>query len=89
MTWTIEFERSAAKEFRKLDPQLQRRIQRFFRQRILAIDNPRSQGKALRGARWGKLWRYRVGDCRIIAELQDHRLVILIVRVGQRGQVYR
>lgn len=89
MTWAIEFERSAAKEFRKLDPQIQRRIQRFFRQRVLASDDPRSYGKALRGTRSGKLWRYRVGDCRIIAELQDHRLVILIVRVGQRGQVYR
>lgn len=89
MTWTIEFERSAAKEFRKLDTKLQRRVQRFFQQRILASDDPRSHGKALRGSRLGKLWRYRVGACRIIADLQDDRLVILIVRVGHRGQVYR
>lgn len=89
MTWTIEFERAAAKEFRKLDPKLQRRIQRFFQQRILPGGDPRSHGKALRGAGSGKLWRYRVGSCRVIAEIEDDRLVILIVRVGHRSQVYR
>jgi len=89
VTWTIEFERSAGKEFRKLDVQLQRRIRRFFREKVLTGDDPRSFGKALRGSKLEKLWRYRVGSCRIIAEIQDDRLVILIVRVGHRGQVYR
>lgn len=89
MTWTIEFERTAAKEFRKLDGKLQRRIQRFFQQRVLPGDDPRSYGKALRGSKFGNLWRYRVGSCRIIAELQNDRFLILIVRVGHRSQVYR
>lgn len=88
MTWTIEFERSAAKEFRKLDLQAQRRIREFFKQRVLSDDNPRSHGKALRGGQ-GNLWRYRVGDYRVIADLQDAQLVILVVRVGHRSDVYR
>jgi mRNA interferase RelE/StbE len=88
VSWTIEFERSAAREFHKLDPEIQRRIRDFFQQRILTADNPRVAGKPLRGKQ-ANLWRYRIGSWRVIAEIQDHRLIILIVRVGHRGEVYR
>ncbi len=88
MSWTIEFERSSAREFRKLDPKIQRRIRDFFLQRILSADNPRVSGKPLRGKQ-ANLWRYRIGSWRVVAEIQDHRLIILIVRVGHRGDVYR
>lgn len=88
MTWAIEFERSAVKEFRKLDLQTQRRIRDFFRQRVLADDNPRSHGKALRGKQ-ANLWRYRVGSYRVIAELQDEWLTILVLRVAHRSDAYR
>ena len=88
VSWAIEFERSAAREFRRLDPEVQRRIRDFFQQRVLPADHPRVSGKPLRGKQ-SNLWRYRVGSWRIIAEIQDHRLVMLIVRVSHRGKVYR
>ena len=88
MTWTIEFEKTAAREFSSLDAQAKRRIRSFFKQRILTADHPRILGKALRGKQ-ANLWRYRIGSYRVVADLQDHRLVILIVRVGHRGAVYK
>lgn len=87
VSWTTEFERSAAREFRKLDPVVQRRIRDFFQQRVLSADTPRVLGKPLRGKQ-ANFWRYRVGSWPLVAEIQDHRLVILIVRVGHRGQVH-
>ena len=87
VSWTIEFERSAAREFRKLDPVVQRRLRDFFQRRVLPADSPRVSGKPLRGKQ-ANFWRYRIGSWRVVAEMQDHRLVMLIVRVGHRGQVY-
>lgn len=87
MTWTIEFERVAAKEFGKLDPQARRRIRSFLQPRILTSENPRSAGKPLRGPR-SNLWRYRVGPLRIIVDIQDDRTIILVVRVAHRRDTY-
>ena len=88
MTWTIEFERVAAKEFRKLEQQTQRRIRNFLQQRILATNNPRSAGKPLRGPN-SELWRYRIGPFRVVADIQDQRMTVLVVRVGHRRAVYQ
>jgi mRNA interferase RelE/StbE len=88
VTWTIEFERAAAKEFSSLDAQANRRIRNFFKQRILTADHPRNLGKPLRGKQ-SNLWRYRIGSYRVVADLRDHRLVILIVPVGHRAAVYK
>jgi len=88
VTWTIEFERAAAKEFGKLDAQARRRIRRFLQQRVLTSENPRSIGKPLRGTH-GRLWRYRVGPLRIIANIQDDRMIILVVRVAHRREIYK
>lgn len=88
MTWTIEFEQSAAKEFRKLDPQIRRQIRNFPQQRVLTGENPRPAPKPLRGVQ-SELWRYRVGSFRVIAHIQDDRIVILVVRVAHRRDVYK
>lgn len=88
MTWKIEFERAAAKEFRKLNHQTQRRIRDFFQQRVLASEDPRALGKALKGMQ-SKFWRYRIGPYRVIASIQDDRMVILLLRIGHRRAVYR
>jgi len=88
VTWTIEFERTAAKEFRKLDPQVRRRIRSFLQQRVLTSGNPRSAGKPLGGVH-RELWRYRVGPLRVVVEIQDKRMIILVVRVAHRREVYR
>ena len=89
MAWRIEFDRSAARELDDLDPQIARRILAFLHKRLLNLDDPRSIGEALKGARPGEYWKYRVGDYRIIANIEDGTLLILVVRVGNRRAVYR
>lgn len=66
-----------------------KRIITFLETRIATLEDPRQTGKALQGSTLGKLWRYRVGDYRIICELQDQRLVVLVVEIGHRREVYR
>jgi len=89
MTWKVELEAEAAKELRKLDREAARRITKFLSERLAARDDPRSIGEPLKGSRLGDLWKYRVGDFRIIASIEDARLVVLVVRVGNRKEVYR
>jgi mRNA interferase RelE/StbE len=89
MASTIEFSPVAQKELRKLDPQTARRIVKFLNDRIAPLDNPRLIGEALTGSELGNYWKYRVGDWRIIAEIQDKALRIIVVRIGNRREVYR
>ena len=85
--WRVEFDERAARELRKLDRQHQSRILRFLRERIATEDDPRRLGKALRGQAVG-LWRYRVGAFRLICALEDDRLVVLVLRIGDRRDIY-
>ena len=89
MAWLIEFEKEAEKEIRKLDKQVARRVVKFLRERVAVLDNPRSIGQALTGSTLGDYWKYRVGDYRIIADIQDKRVCIQVVRLGNRREVYR
>ena len=89
MTWTVELSESAEREIRKLDPQQLKRIMRFLRERLSKLDDPRSLGAALHGSRLGEFWKYRVGDYRIICKIEDERLIVLVLRVGHRKQIYR
>ena len=89
MAWRIEFEKQAEKELAKLDPAVAKRILDFLESRVIMRDDPRSTGSALQGARLGNLWRYRVGDYRIICDLKDDVCVVLVVRVAKREIVYR
>ena len=89
MAWRIEIDETAAKELAKLDRQVARRITAFLRERVAVLDDPRSIGEALKGASLGEFWKYRVGDYRIIANIEDGALRILVVRVGNRREVYR
>lgn len=89
MAWTIELDRAAERDLAKLDPQDARRILRFLHERVRLLDDPRSIGEALKGSKLGDFWKYRVGDYRIIASIEDGRLRILVVRVGNRREVYR
>lgn len=86
--WRIEFDRAADRELRKLGNEAERRITRFLRQRIATAEDPRRLGHALMGDRKG-LWRYRVGDYRIVASIEDDRFVVLVVAVGHRREIYR
>ncbi|MGH8453261.1 MAG: type II toxin-antitoxin system RelE family toxin [Nevskiales bacterium] len=89
MVWRIEFNGAVEKDLKKLGPQAARRVLGFLRERVAVLDNPRSLGEALHGPELGKFWKYRVGDYRIIADIQDQAIRILIVRVGHRREVYR
>jgi mRNA interferase RelE/StbE len=73
----------------KLDKAEAKRITTFLRQRLATLDNPRSTGKALTGPQLGAYWRYRVGDYRIICDIQDGALCILVIEAGNRRDVYR
>ena len=88
MAWTIAYTRTARSQLRKLDKQTARRIVDYMDERVAARGHPRSLGKALTGP-LGTLWRYRVGDCRVICDIQDNAMRVLVVRVGRRGTVYR
>jgi mRNA interferase RelE/StbE len=87
LAWTVEFQRSAAKQLRELDRPIQQRILTYFRSRVLASVDPRKLGKALTGDK-GRLWRYRIGDYRAICKLEDDRLVVLVLELGHRRKVY-
>ena len=87
MTWRVEYLASAAKSFRKIDPQQRQRIRDYLEQRVIALDDPRQLGKPLRGE-LAEFWRYRVGDYRVICHIEDERLVVLAVRAAHRKDVY-
>jgi mRNA interferase RelE/StbE len=89
MAWRIEFAPAADKELGKLDRAVAQRIIGFLRERIAPLEDPRSLGQALKGSRLGDLWKYRVGDHRIICDIDDGVLVVLVLKVGHRGDVYR
>ena len=88
MAWTVEYTDTAKGQLRKLDKQSARRILDFLDERVAQRDDPRSTGKALTGP-LGGLWRYRVGDFRVICEIQDGELRVLVVELGNRREVYR
>jgi mRNA interferase RelE/StbE len=89
LAWQIEIDEAAKKELGKLDPQVARRVIQFLQTRLQSLKNPRSIGQALKGSGLGDFWKYRLGDIRIIASIEDHRLVILVLRVGNRKEIYR
>jgi mRNA interferase RelE/StbE len=88
LAWTIEYAETARKQLRKLDKVAARRILDFMDKRVAPSDDPRALGKALNG--WlGDLWRYRVGDFRILCDIQDGVLKVLVLQIGNRREVYR
>ena len=88
MAWTIELSRQAEKSLKATDAAARRRIARYIDERLLKSANPRELGKPLQGL-LRELWSYRVGDYRLICDLQDTRLVVLVVEIGHRREIYR
>ena len=89
MAWRIELTATAARQIGKLDKSEAKRITTFLRQRLATLDDPRSTGKALTGPQLGAYWRYRVGNYRIICDIQDGSLCALVIEVGNRREIYR
>jgi mRNA interferase RelE/StbE len=89
MAYGVELSESADRELGKLDTESRKRILKFLYERLAKLDDPRSIGQALYGSRLGEFWKYRVGDYRLIAKIDDDRLLVLILRVGHRKEIYR
>ena len=87
MKWQVTFSRDALKQLKRLDKHTASLILGWIRKNLEGCENPRLHGKALTANRTGQ-WRYRVGDYRIIAELQDKQIVILILNVGHKRDIY-
>jgi len=85
--WTIEFNSKARKDLRKLDKQSADAIERYLDNRVLKASHPKDLGKAL-ALNYKGLWRYRVEKFRIICRIEDHKLVVLVVKIGSRDEVY-
>ena len=89
MACAIEYTETARKQLRKFDKPIARRILDFMDARISGGRDPRDTGKALTGNLLGAFWRYRIGDFRIICDIQDAKLCVLVVQIGNRREVYR
>ena len=88
MIWIIEYTKTAETQLRKLDKPVARRILDYLEDNIAVLENPCTRGKALSGP-LGELWRYRVGDYRILCEIQNNIMRVLVVEVGHRKHIYR
>ena len=87
MAWSVEFDDRARRELRKLDRPTQREILDYLGRRVATDADPRRMGKPLRHAMAG-LWRYRVRDYRLICRIEDERLIVLVLAVGHRREIY-
>jgi len=88
MAYHVELSAEVDRELGKLDAQQTKRILKFFHERVATLDVPRSIGEALHGLRFGELWKYRVADYRLICKIEDDHLVVLVLRVGHRKEIY-
>lgn len=86
MAWRIDLSTLAQKNLDQLDPQIARRILAFLNDRIAPLSDPRGIGESLKGSRLGEFWKYRIGDYRIIARIDDDTLCILVVKIGNRRE---
>jgi mRNA interferase RelE/StbE len=88
LAWAVEYTDTARSQLRKLDRRTARRILDYLDTQVATMADPRYRGKAVTGP-MGGLWRYRVGRYRVICDIQDEVLRILVLRVGGRDRIYR
>ena len=89
MAWIIKYTESSSKQLKKLDKQTALRVLDYMDERVAALDDPRALGKNLKGPKIGEYWRYRVGDIRVICNIVDGQMMVLVIEVGNRREVYR
>jgi mRNA interferase RelE/StbE len=88
LAWTIELTDDAKRDLRKIDKPQQKRITAFLLEKLEKSENPRAIGKALQGNLSG-LWRYRVGVFRLLCRIEDNELVVLVIEIGHRKEIYK
>ena len=86
--WRLSYAPEALRNLDDMDRHVSRRLLDYLNDQVLTLEDPRSMGKALRGSKWGGCWRYRCGDYRIIVRILDREVVIMVLRVGNRKEVY-
>ncbi len=89
MAWIIKYSESSSKQLKKLDKQTALRVLDYMDERVAVLDDPRSLGKNLKGPKIGEYWRYRVGDIRVICNIVDEQVMVLVIEIGNRREVYR
>ena len=89
MVWIIKYTESSSKQLKKLDKQTALRVLDYMDERVAVLADPRSLGKNLKGPKVGEYWRYRVGDIRVICNLVDGQMTVLVIEIGNRREVYR
>ena len=89
MVWIIKYTESSSKQLKKLDQQTALRVLSYMDERVAVLADPRSLGKNLESPKMGEYWRYRVGDIRVICNIADGQLTVLVIEIGNRREVYR
>ena len=89
MAWIIKYTQSSSKQLKKLDKQNALRVLYYMDERVAVLTDPRSLGKNLKGPKMGEYWRYRVGDIRVICNISDGQMIVLVIEIGNRREVYR
>jgi mRNA interferase RelE/StbE len=89
LVWIIKYTESSSKQLKKLDQQTALRVLNYMDERVAVLADPRSLGKNLKGPKMGEYWRYRVDDIRVICNIVDGQLTVLVVEIGNRREVYR
>ena len=89
MVWIIKYTESSSKQLKKLDQQTALRVLDYMDERVAVLADPRPLGKNLKGPKMGEYWRYRVGDIRVICNIVDGQLTVLVIEIGNRREVYR
>jgi len=89
MSFEVRLDPDAARDFDRLDGMIQKRIAKFMYERLARLDDPRSIGEALKGSLLGGYWKYRVGDYRLVANIVDQFVQIIIIKIGNRREIYR
>lgn len=89
MVWIINYTESASKQLKKLDKQVALRLLDYMDQGVATLDDPRSVGKNLVGSKMGEYWRYRVSDIRIICDIADKQMWVLVIEISNRREIYR
>jgi mRNA interferase RelE/StbE len=89
LVWIIKYTESSSKQIKKLDKQTALRVLDYMDERVAVLANPHSLGKNLKGPKVGEYWRYRVGDIRVICNIVDGQMTVLVIEIGNRREVYR
>ena len=89
MVWIVKYTESSSKQLKKLDKQTALRVLNYMDERVSVLADPRSLGKNLKGPKMGEYWRYRVGDIRVICNISDGQMTVLVIEIGNRRELYR